>query len=287
MKAKTARDEILKIAQEMGQLKVDRAFDLSAHLYRVAQAADDAREEHLRDKYARLIQAMSLDEAKRVLGLPAVGTPSADEISKAYKTLALQNHPDRGGDADKMVEINVARDVLLNAGSSEVSDYENDEREAEKFVSENFESMKGGGWWIPNHNLLLNQTMMGTCNLWVFSMLPLFPKKKAFNTKHNGIVIHPDWHPYDKRVFDMSLADVKKVYVAAKSSPTVQDTVRRELAWVESEFKIQIPEAIQSKLVKSAVTTAVRRWGADRLRTKDQVIPLDGSKPFPLSAWGW
>lgn len=287
MQAKTARDEIFRIAQEMGQLQFDQAYDLASHLYRVAQATDDAKEEALRSKYARLVQSMSLDEAKRVLGLPVYGTPSADEISKAYKSLALENHPDRGGDASRMVEINVARDVLLNAGPSEAEDYEVDEREAEKFVSENFESMKGGGWWVPNHNLLLNQTMMGTCNLWVFSMLPLFPRKKAYNPKHNGIVIHPSWHPYDKRVFDMSLGDVKKVYVAAKSSPTVQDTVRKELAWVESEFKIQIPEAIQAKLVKSAIPTAVRRWGADRLRTKDQVIPLDGSKPFNLSAWGW
>jgi len=55
---------------------------------------------------------MSLEQAKEVLGFPPTYTPSPEEISKAYKTRAFQNHPDRGGDLDKMVAINVAKDIL-------------------------------------------------------------------------------------------------------------------------------------------------------------------------------
>lgn len=39
-------------------------------------------------------------------------TASADEIKQAYKKLAKDHHPDRGGDTNKFAEINAAYDVL-------------------------------------------------------------------------------------------------------------------------------------------------------------------------------
>lgn len=60
----------------------------------------------------RLLLAMSVEDAKLVLGLPPGRTPSPVEIQKAYRSKALQNHPDRGGDPTKMVEINVAKEIL-------------------------------------------------------------------------------------------------------------------------------------------------------------------------------
>lgn len=59
-----------------------------------------------------LVMAMSLDTAKKLLGFDEAATPSADEVSKAWKKKALQHHPDRGGDAEMMKQINVAHDVL-------------------------------------------------------------------------------------------------------------------------------------------------------------------------------
>lgn len=64
------------------------------------------------DRYARLLLAMSMGEAKSILGFPPGASPSEQEVSKAYKSKAFENHPDRGGDASKMVEINVAKDIL-------------------------------------------------------------------------------------------------------------------------------------------------------------------------------
>ena len=67
-------------------------------------------------RYARLLLAMSLDQAKSILGFPPNSAPSPLEITKAYRSLAFENHPDRGGNSEKMVEINVAKDVLEGKG---------------------------------------------------------------------------------------------------------------------------------------------------------------------------
>jgi hypothetical protein len=60
----------------------------------------------------RLRKAMSVMEAKDALGFKSSATPTKDEIARAYKNLAFKHHPDRGGDPAKMVELNVAKDVL-------------------------------------------------------------------------------------------------------------------------------------------------------------------------------
>ncbi len=62
--------------------------------------------------YARLFLAMSVEEARQTLGFPPGYTPSPVEIQKAYRTKAIENHPDRGGSHEKMVEVNVAKEIL-------------------------------------------------------------------------------------------------------------------------------------------------------------------------------
>lgn len=52
-------------------------------------------------------------EARVILGFPPESNPSTKDIRKAYRKLALLNHPDRGGDHRRMVEINTAFDILL------------------------------------------------------------------------------------------------------------------------------------------------------------------------------
>ena len=64
------------------------------------------------DRYALLLVSMSLADAKVTLGFPPNAEPSPTEIHKAWREQAFKNHPDRGGDSAKMVEINVAKDVL-------------------------------------------------------------------------------------------------------------------------------------------------------------------------------
>ena len=45
---------------------------------------------------------------------------SYDEIRKAFRKLALKNHPDRGGDKEKFQELNAAYEVLSDKEKREV-----------------------------------------------------------------------------------------------------------------------------------------------------------------------
>lgn len=62
---------------------------------------------------AYLAIAMSMPEALDLLGFKPGTSPSPDEIKRAYKRAAFDLHPDRGGDPAKMVQVNIAKDILL------------------------------------------------------------------------------------------------------------------------------------------------------------------------------
>ncbi len=51
-------------------------------------------------------------EALEILGLPVLIT--RDELKGRYLQLAKQNHPDRGGDGEKMEKINRAYEILIS-----------------------------------------------------------------------------------------------------------------------------------------------------------------------------
>jgi hypothetical protein len=48
-----------------------------------------------------------------VLGLGPGGSINADDVQRAYRRLAAEHHPDKGGDPAKMSEVNAARDEAL------------------------------------------------------------------------------------------------------------------------------------------------------------------------------
>lgn len=52
----------------------------------------------------------------QVLGLDT-SRPTPEQIDDAYRRLAMQHHPDRGGDPQQMARINAARDELLRSMS--------------------------------------------------------------------------------------------------------------------------------------------------------------------------
>ena len=52
-------------------------------------------------------------KARQSLGLPLTGRLKALQVKQAHKSLAVQYHPDKGGDPAMMTRFNNARDVLL------------------------------------------------------------------------------------------------------------------------------------------------------------------------------
>ena len=52
-------------------------------------------------------------KARQSLGLPLTGRLNAVLVKRAHKTLAVQHHPDKGGDPEMMTRFNNARDALL------------------------------------------------------------------------------------------------------------------------------------------------------------------------------
>lgn len=56
---------------------------------------------------------MSDERAFELIGLPPTATER--EVQRSYRTLALVRHPDRGGTAEAMAELNEAHEVALEA----------------------------------------------------------------------------------------------------------------------------------------------------------------------------
>ena len=52
-------------------------------------------------------------KARQTLGLPLTGRLTEQQVKRVHKLLAIQHHPDKGGDPETMTRFNHARDVLL------------------------------------------------------------------------------------------------------------------------------------------------------------------------------
>lgn len=83
---------------------------MSAHVYTRDRLLKSAMRIDLHELRKIIIEALL--NAYDVLGVKHGA--SDDEIKTAWKKLAIQNHPDRGGSHGKMVDVNNAKDRLLN-----------------------------------------------------------------------------------------------------------------------------------------------------------------------------
>lgn len=154
---------------------------------------------------------------------------------------------------------------------------------------------KRAAWWIPDHGLVINQPFIGGFNLWVWSILKLFPTRGSYfpadpeNGYAEGIVIRPMWQSHPKfrnDQFPETVESVEKLLKYARGVKTVQQMTRDGFAWIEKEYGITIPGAIETKYVNQAPKIAKRRWSVDRVRMKDTFVPFDGGKAVPMPSWG-
>ena len=52
-------------------------------------------------------------QARQCLGLPLTGRSTVVQVKRAHKLLAVQHHPDKGGDPEVTTRFNTARNVLF------------------------------------------------------------------------------------------------------------------------------------------------------------------------------
>lgn len=149
------------------------------------------------------------------------------------------------------------------------------------------EPLSKNGYWKPPHNMAINFAIFGT-NLWYFTLLPLFWQKRAYRSDLGGIVIHPIWAPFENGEYrhgELTERNIGKVLQLIEKQGTVQDSIKRELRLLEQFFKIQIPPGIEQNLLKDSLKVAKRRWGVDRMKIKNTLVPLDGGKPRNLNSF--
>ena len=66
------------------------------------------------DRYFNTDKSQAIDKAYQTLGISRC-TQSRNVILKRYKALTAIYHPDKGGSVERMREINVARDIILES----------------------------------------------------------------------------------------------------------------------------------------------------------------------------
>jgi len=103
-------------------MAVDRYERVADNLAAIAATLDAMRaiERHggaliLDRAFAGFKSLPAPEQPWQVLGLSSHATK--EEVDRAYKRLAFENHPDRGGDEQQMMRINRARDALLETAS--------------------------------------------------------------------------------------------------------------------------------------------------------------------------
>jgi DnaJ domain len=109
-----------KKGSETRCMAIDRYSRIADNLAAIAATLDAMRaiERHggaaILDRAFTGFKALAAPEQPfQVLGVSANATPA--QIEDAYRKLASEHHPDRGGDEQQMARINAARDALLEA----------------------------------------------------------------------------------------------------------------------------------------------------------------------------
>ena len=100
-------------------------------------------------KLRMLLESLSYSDALKLFNLDKDYTEN--DVLKKYKRLAIKFHPDKGGDVEKMQDLNYAKDLLLKnvtkeykqpeSRESKKSDYEFLKKQTEKLCKEYFDNL--------------------------------------------------------------------------------------------------------------------------------------------------
>lgn len=185
----------------------------------------------------------------------------------------------------------MSRSHILRISSNYLSGNTATQTPEERLTSK-LKHLGGNGYWAEPHNVVVNFSLQGA-NLWAFSILPMSWQRMGHPADLGGIVIKPSWSPVGKgNALGISGSDgyhkltdtwVDAILKGIPQVRTIQDSVQLDLMKLERHFQIEIPVGIKTKIIGDSLATAKRRWGANMLKTKARLIPLDGSPSRDLS----
>lgn len=76
------------------------------------EGGNQAQFDQVKLRLERWLHALDEQDPYRVLGLSPLSTPQ--QVRERYRELAFRTHPDRGGSADRMRELNLAYERILD-----------------------------------------------------------------------------------------------------------------------------------------------------------------------------
>ena len=76
------------------------------------EVTDDQDFAAVKQRLERWLNALEDQDPYRVLGVSPLASPQ--EVRERYRELAFRTHPDRGGSSDRMREVNLAYERILN-----------------------------------------------------------------------------------------------------------------------------------------------------------------------------
>lgn len=140
-----------------------------------------------------------------------------------------------------------------------------------------FETAADPTWWKAPHNLAIRQTGE-LWKLWRFSILPT---KVVYLSKEKALVVKPHWTTAMwGETIPSSMVDIGMLVATMRTYPTIRESVRKELDWIEKTFHIQVPTQVETNLLDHALFAARTYMGTDAHLVPMRVVPLDGTPSY-------
>ena len=151
-----------------------------------------------------LLESLSYSDALKLFNLDKDYTEN--DVLKKYKRLAIKFHPDKGGDVEKMQDLNYAKDLLLKnvtkeyrqpeSRESKKSDYEFLKKQTEKLCKEYFDNLNPDVY-VEYFNEMFNDTFKYTVT--DFTDFSIFYGKhvKFFNAGKTKMIDLDIWLRFD------------------------------------------------------------------------------------------
>lgn len=143
------------------------------------------------------------------------------------------------------------------------------------FMDENAVRFTTGptGWWLPAHNMAVRLTRQ---NLVVVLKYQVLPNASAPTPAYSpgggwkGPLLHlaPMWwkHPRFGGNYPPTADLAQRLVGLMAHEPTITNTVKDEMQWVNDMFDTTVPPGIVTRLSMGGVKNAIIRWAATKIR---------------------